>query len=93
MGVHALSLLPGRLSQRFIDPLLPARPRLLEMIKNIPIDAQGDKLLGIGERRRLGKRLQRLGCGRLERRLGGLPRVARSKSSVASHLITHLIAL
>src|SRR3982074_1952088 len=57
------------------------------MIEQVSIDPQRDELLGVWNRRRLRRRLQWLGCGRLEGRLGGLPRVARSTSSVASHLI------
>ena len=37
-----MGLLPGCPSQQVIDPILPTRPRLLEIIKNIPIDAQRD---------------------------------------------------
>ena len=36
----AKRLLSRRLSQNLIDPILPARSGLLEIIKNIPIDAQ-----------------------------------------------------
>src|SRR5258708_36319877 len=87
------ALFSGSLSQRFIDAVLPARPRLLEMIENVAIDAQGDELLGVGERRRLGrKRLHRLGAGRLACRLGGLPRIAGSTPSLARHLMHACIA-
>jgi hypothetical protein len=41
-------LLPNYLSQRLIDPVLPARSGFLKVIKNVPVNSQGDKLLGIG---------------------------------------------
>jgi hypothetical protein len=44
-------LLPNYLSQRLIDPVLPARSGFLKVIKNVPVNSQGDKLLGIRDRR------------------------------------------
>jgi hypothetical protein len=40
-------LLPNYLSQRLIDPVLPARSAFLKVIKNVPVNSQGDKLPGI----------------------------------------------
>jgi hypothetical protein len=42
-------LLSGRLSQRFIDSLLPTRPILLEVIQNVTINPQRYELFGIRE--------------------------------------------
>src|ERR1700722_17665806 len=92
-GSRPTSLLAPHFSQRFIDPLLPARPRLLEMIEDVAIDAQGNELLGAGKRSRLGQRLGPPWGRRLILRLVGLSRVACPKSPVASHLTTCLIAL
>src|SRR5262249_4155463 len=50
---HA-DLLSNYLSQRFIDPVLPTRPGVLKVIKNVPVNSQRDKLLGIGMVGRLG---------------------------------------
>jgi hypothetical protein len=46
---QASRLLPHDLPQRFINPLLPARPIVLEMIEHVPIYAQRDKLFGVRE--------------------------------------------
>lgn len=40
-------ILSDQLSQCRIDPVLPTRPRLLEVIQNVPIDAQRHKFFGI----------------------------------------------
>jgi hypothetical protein len=40
-------LLSNYLSQRFIDPVLPARSGVLKVIKNVPVNSQREKLLGI----------------------------------------------
>ena len=40
-------LLPNYLSQRLINPVLPARSGFLKVIKNVPVNSQRDKLLGI----------------------------------------------
>jgi hypothetical protein len=66
-------LLSNYLSQRFIDPVLPARPGVLKVIKNIPVNSQRDKLLGIRDGRTLGREFRGLrGCC-LERRFGRIP--------------------
>jgi len=44
-------LLPNYLSQRLIDPVLPARSGLLEVIENVPVNSQRDKFLGIRDSR------------------------------------------
>jgi len=38
-------LLSNYLSQRFIDSVLPTRPGVLKVIKNVPVNSQRDKLL------------------------------------------------
>jgi hypothetical protein len=66
-------LLSNYLSQRFIDPVLPARPGVLKVIKNIPVNSQRDKLFGIRDGRTLGREFRGLrGCC-LERRFGRIP--------------------
>jgi hypothetical protein len=85
-------LLPGCLSQRFIDPILPARPGFLEVFKNVPINAQRDELFGIRESRCLRSRFRRLRCCCLKRSLGRMPWVACSSCSVDSHLATCIIS-
>jgi hypothetical protein len=66
-------LLPNYLSQRLIDPVLPARSRFLKVIKNVPINSQRDKLLGIRDSRRLRREFHRLRGCRLEGRLSRIP--------------------
>src|SRR5216117_3433541 len=46
-------LLPNYLSQRRIDPVLPARSGFLKVIKNVPVNSQRDKLLGTRDSRTL----------------------------------------
>jgi len=46
-------LLSNYLSQRFINPVLPTRPGVLKVIKNVPVNSQRDKLLGIWDGRTL----------------------------------------
>ena len=66
-------LLPNCLSHRLIDPLLPARSGLLKVIKNVPVNSQRDKLLGVRNNRTLRRELRGL-CGcRLERRFSSIP--------------------
>jgi hypothetical protein len=56
-------LLSNYLSQRLIDPVLPARSGFLKVIKNIPVNSQRDKLLGIRDSWRLRREFRRLrGC-------------------------------
>ena len=38
--VTRADLLPNCLSQRLIDPILPARSGCLEVIKDVPVDSQ-----------------------------------------------------
>jgi hypothetical protein len=40
-------LLSNYLSQRCIDPVLPPRPGVLKVMKNVTVNSQSDKLLGI----------------------------------------------
>ena len=56
---HRADLLPTYLSQRFIDSVLPARPGVLKVLKNVPVNSQRDKHLGIRD----GRRLWREFCG------------------------------
>jgi hypothetical protein len=70
---YRADLLPNYLSQRVIDSVLPARSGFLKVIKNIPINSQRDKLLGIRDGRTLRREFRRL-CGRcLERRFSRIP--------------------
>ena len=66
-------LLPNYLSQRLIDPVLPARSGFLKVIKNVPVNSQGDKLLGIRDRRTLRREFCGLRSCRLERRFSRIP--------------------
>src|SRR5687768_8567808 len=76
------NLFPRGLSQRLIDPVLPARPRLLEVVKNVPINPQRNLLFGAGDRGCFRSRLGEL-CGRLlERRFGSVERAGCSARSV-----------
>jgi hypothetical protein len=67
------ALLPNYLSQCLIDAVLPARPGFLKVIKNIPVNSQGDKLLGIRDSRTLWREFRRLRGCRLERRFSRIP--------------------
>ena len=69
----ATDLLPDYLSQRFIDSVLPARPRVLKVIKNVPVNSQRNKLLGIRDGRRIWRGFRGLRGYCLERRFGCLP--------------------
>jgi hypothetical protein len=66
-------LLSNYLSQRFIDPVLPARPNVLKVIKNVPVNSQRDKLLGIRDGRTLGREFRGLRGCRFKRRFSRLP--------------------
>ena len=73
LGSSGLRLLPNDLSQRLIDPVLPARPGFLKVIKNVPVNSQRDKLLGIRDSRTLRRKFRRLRGYRLERRFNRIP--------------------
>jgi len=65
-------LLSNYLSQRFIDSVLPAQPGALKVIKNVPVNSQRDKILGIRDGRALWREFCGLrGCC-LERRFSHL---------------------
>ena len=66
-------LLPNYLSQRLIDPILPARSGFLKVIKNVPVNSQRDKLLGIRDSRTLRREFRGLRGRRLERRFSRIP--------------------
>ena len=66
-------LLPNYLSQRLIDPVLPARSGFLKVIKNVPVNSQRDKLLGIRDSRTLRRQFRGLRGCRLERRFSRIP--------------------
>jgi hypothetical protein len=66
-------LLPNYLSQCLIDAVLPARPGFLKVIKNVPVNPQRDKLLGIRDSRTLRREFRRLRGCRLERRFSHIP--------------------
>jgi hypothetical protein len=69
---HA-NLLPNYLSQRFIDPFLPARSGFLKVIKNIAVNSQRDQLLGTGDGRALRREFRGFRGCRLERRFRDIP--------------------
>ena len=66
-------LLPNYLSQRLIDLVLPARSGSLKVIKNVPVNSQRDKLLGIWDSRTLRREFRGLRGRRLERRFSRIP--------------------
>ena len=66
-------LLPNYLSQRLIDPVLPARSGFLKVIKNVSVNSQRDKLLGIRDSRTLRREFRGLRGRRLERRFSRIP--------------------
>src|SRR5205823_4719607 len=66
-------LLSNYLSQRLIDPVLPARSGFLKVIKNVAVNSQRDKLLGIRDGRRLRREFRRLRGCRLERGFSRIP--------------------
>src|SRR5262249_23449795 len=66
-------LLSNYLSQRFIDPVLPARPGVLKVIKNVPVNSQRDKLLGIRDGRTRGREFRGLRGCHFKRRFSRLP--------------------
>src|SRR5438094_7383879 len=79
-------LLPNYLSQRLIDPVLPARSGFLKVIKNVPVNSQRDKLLGIRDSRTLRREFRRLRGCRLERGFSRIPWRSGSSCSVRRHL-------
>src|SRR5262245_46274251 len=66
-------LLSNYLSQRFIDPVLPTRAGVLKVIKNVPVNSQRDKLLGIWDGRTLWREFRGLRGCRFKRRLSRVP--------------------
>jgi len=66
-------LLSNYLSQRFINPVLPTRPGVLKVIKNVPVNSQRDKLLGIWDGRTLRGQFRGLRGCRFKRRFSRLP--------------------
>src|SRR5271169_4273890 len=66
LAARRADLLPNYLSQRLIDPILPARSGFLKVIKNVPVNSQRDKLLGIRDSRTLRREFRGLRCCRLE---------------------------
>ena len=66
-------LLSNYLSQRFIDPVLPARPGVLKVIKNVPVNSQRDKLLGSRDGWTLGREFRGFRGCRFKRRFSRLP--------------------
>ena len=85
LAARRADLLPNCLSQYVIDPVLPARSGFLEVIKNLPVDSQCDKLLGVRDSRTLRREFRGLRCCRLERRFGCIPRGSGSSCSVVRH--------
>src|SRR5205814_171241 len=66
-------LFPNYLSKRLIDPVLPARSGFLKMIKNVPVNSQRDKLLGIRDSRTFRREFRPLRGSHLERSFGRIP--------------------
>jgi hypothetical protein len=85
IATYAVGLLPGCPSQRVIDPILPTRPGLLEVIKNIAIDAQRDLFFGAWKRRSLRSRFCGLCCCSLKRRFGRIQWGHGSSCFVGGH--------
>jgi len=73
LAARRADLLPNYLSQCIIDAVLPARPGFLKVIKNVPVNSQRDKLLGIGDSPTLRREFRRLRGRRLERRFSRIP--------------------
>src|SRR5437588_6181512 len=67
------NLLPNYFSQCLIDPVLPARSGFLKVIKNVSVNSQRDKLLGIRDYRTLRRKFHGLRGCRLERRFSSIP--------------------
>jgi hypothetical protein len=65
-------LLSNYFSQRFIDSVLPARPGVLKVIENVPVNSQRDKLLGIRDGRTLWREFCGLHGCRFKRRFSHL---------------------
>jgi len=68
LAAHRADLLSNYLSQRFIDPVLPTRPGGLKVIKNVSVNSQRDKLLGIRDGRALRREFRGLRRCRFKRR-------------------------
>ena len=66
-------LLPDYLSQRLIDPVLPAPSGFLKVIKNLPVKWQRDKFLGIRNGRTLRREFRGFRGCRLEGRFSRIP--------------------
>ena len=63
----------AQLGQRLIDPVLPVRSGFLKVIKNVPVNLQRDKLLGIRDSRTLRREFHGLRGCRLKRRFSRIP--------------------
>src|SRR5438876_8906473 len=66
-------LLPNYLSQRLIDPVLPARSGFLKVIKNVAVNSQRDKFLGIRDSRPRRREFRGLRGSHFERSFGRIP--------------------
>src|SRR5262245_16537439 len=66
-------LLSNYLSERFIDPVLPTRASVLKVIKDVPVNSQRDKLLGIWDGRTLWREFRGLRGCRFKRRFSRGP--------------------
>jgi len=85
-GLPVTGLLPGRLSQRLIHPVLPSRTFSLEVFKNVPIYPQRHNLFRIRKRGPLWSYDFGRLCRRcFESRFCHLYRVSWSPCSVESH--------
>src|SRR5438034_377518 len=81
-------LFPNYLSKRLIDPVLPARSGFLKMIKNVSVNSQRDKLLGIRDSRTFRREFRGLRGGHLERSFGRIPRGGGPSCSVGRHFVS-----
>jgi hypothetical protein len=83
-GRKAASL-PGGFPEGVVDPLLPSRTGLLEMIENIPIDPQRDEFFGVRNGRPRRGPVRRLGCCLSEGGFSGIPYAGSPASAVVRH--------
>src|ERR1700675_1816668 len=89
-GVFAAAelLAADDLSERVVDPVLPARAGFLKVIENLPVKPQRHQLLGIGNARPLRRQSRGLCRRLLERRFGRIPRAGGSSCSVGGHFMS-----
>src|SRR3712207_6496618 len=79
------ALLARRIPQSIIDPLLPSRPTLLEVVEDVAIDAQRDELFGVRDQRARRRRFCGLGRSLLERGFSCVPYTQCPATAVLRH--------